>query len=255
MPNLNTLVDATPGATYERILGVQDGTLKWFIPNGSRLPIQYKTAGAITALEITGNNGPLCSSGQGDFAYTLATAWQMGFTYPATVPFLEHFFAVQTRGAGHITVNTAQYRGRVASQAAMLALIGTSLCDWCSRTDLGNQPYIRLSGTDPTQVFSWASISLTDVNRPPIDWGVVANTAAMTALTAVVGDVSAVGAQGYRLLYAPASTLANWGLIDNTVDKPKIILENANNVNVFNLPQWHSPVVYREVGSDHWSIE
>jgi len=49
-----------------------------------------------------------------------------------------------------------EYLGAVANQTAMLALTGEK-GDWCNRSDTG-QMFI-ISGTDPTQLASWAAIS------------------------------------------------------------------------------------------------
>lgn len=57
-------------------------------------------------------------------------------------------------------LSVINYLGPVASQSAMLALVGQK-GDWCIRADLG-KTYV-ISGTDPTQLSSWTALPLPSV--------------------------------------------------------------------------------------------
>lgn len=255
MPNLNTLIDAAPGATYERILGQQDGVLKWFKPNGAKLSIQHKATGIITAQEILSGAGTFIASNPAGTVWTLLTDWQYNFFYPLAVPYVEEIFGMQRRGTGTVALSTANYRGRLVDQATMLALVGNAPGDWCSRSDLNNQRFLQ-TGATAGAIGNWTAVPLGVVNQPPADWGSVASQAAQVALPATLGDVvtrSDLANQKSRLTSLPASTFANWSLIDS-VDFARIRVNNTNNIDVSTLPARHTPVSVQHTGADMWDL-
>lgn len=253
--NFGSLSNAVPGGTNERILGQQNNTFVWFKPNGSRIPTQNKPTGNITALEILGNNGTFIAYNPGGTVWTLLTDWQYGFFYPLTSPYLEEVFCMQRRGVAGISLSTANYRGGMANQAAMLALIGTAPGDWCSRTDLGNQRFVQ-TGANAATLANWTAVPLGVVNQPPADWGSVASQTAQVTLLATLGDVvtrSDLANQKSRLTALPATTFANWTLIDSA-DFPRIRINNANNISIETLPARHTPVTVQHTGADMWDL-
>lgn len=87
-----------------------------------------------------------------------------------------------------------QYLGSVASQAAMLALVGQQ-GDWCIRTDLGTTWVI--TGNNPTQLSSWTQLSYPTA---PVT-SVAGRTGAVTLSTSDISGIS-----NYLLVTTASST-------------------------------------------------
>lgn len=108
-------------------------------------------------------------------------------------------------GAG----TSRQFRGFVASQAAMLALTPVNIGDWVERTDLSNQVF-ELTALPITTFANWVSYPI----GQRVYRGAVASQAAMLALATVnVGDWverTDLNNQIFELTTAGQSTLANW---------------------------------------------
>lgn len=255
MADLATAALAASSATAEFIFGMQDNVIKRFVPTGSKLSIQHKATGNITALEILGSAGTFIATNPGGTVWTLLTDWQYGFFYPLTPPYAEEVFCMQRRGVASVYLSTANYRGRLASQAAMLALVGNAPGDWCSRTDLSNQRFVQTGATAAT-LANWTAVPLGIVNQPPANWGIVASQALQIALPATLGDVvtrSDLTNQQSRLIALPASAFENWSLIEST-DFARIRINNANNISIETLLARHTPVTVQHTGADMWDL-
>jgi hypothetical protein len=101
------------------------------------------------------------------------------------------------------SIAITEFLGPVASEAAMLALVGQR-GDWCVRTDTGTTWII--TGTDPTILAGWTQFVYP---AAPVS-SVAGRTGAVTLSTA---DVSGLGDSATRNVGTTAGTVADGGVV------------------------------------------
>jgi hypothetical protein len=215
-----------------------------------------KASGVMTLAETRG--GPLIATSSGTVIYTLQTFTMLPYTRtPGTSNELIYVF--ERQGLGVLQVNQSQYRGAVASQAAMIGLSASVVGDWCQRTDDTNSVY-QLTALPYSTAGNWTKRA--GANRPNIFYGALADNAALVNPTntsgAIVGDwctKTDAGGATYQLQTAGPTTIGNW-VLRTDVDKPTTpqIKIHWNNLDPQYLAAFHPEVMIRScgIGNDEW---
>jgi hypothetical protein len=175
-----TQVPGATGKAFSKTLGWESDDGLTFspvefslYPLGFEPPPLYKASGIITLADI--RRGLLASSSAFQVTWDIPSFSQLGWTrVPGTSP--ELAVRVQMQGIGQLIVSPSQYRGSQASQAAMLALTGLKVGDWCLRSDVGSAPgtMFQVTALPSNTIGNW--VQRTGANAPStagivVHWG------------------------------------------------------------------------------------
>ena len=258
MPAARSLSSATGSETYIAAIGIagdtqaasQFVTLPTTVP-GRQSRLYAPASRVLTLADACGS--VITSTLPTSTILTLQTASMLDWTRSESNP-VEIVYLFQRGWTGSLFITPNQYRGEVASQAAMVALSTAEVGDWCQRSDAGHAVY-QLTASPYSTAANWTL--RTGVNRPRIFFGAAANQAAMVALsTAKPGDWCTRTDQSaavYQLTQAPYSTAANWvARTDSLKPTTPQVTINWNDLDPQYLSMEHPEVKLTSKGYDYW---
>lgn len=123
---------------------------------------------AFTLGEICAGLGCFVSTLSTATVWTLPTLYQLGWTWAFGKNLV---IPVQRQGLGAVFLNPAICRGTVATQAAMLGVLGATTGDYVLRSDLANQVFL-LTGTvvsggqQASTLANWTALPTGPANLP-----------------------------------------------------------------------------------------